>query len=90
MAASALKDVGGYAISRQNNLELHLGCNICWLNYFTLVSLWCGQTVSRALVYGHVITKFSRMGRLLHFLTNGAPLRALRARELPYKENQLG
>ena len=29
--------------------------------------------VSQA-VYGHVITKFSRMGRLLHFLTHGAPL----------------
>ena len=25
-------------------------------------------------VYGHVIAKFSRMGILLHFLTNGAPL----------------
>ena len=25
-------------------------------------------------VYGHVITKFSRTGRLLHFLTHGAPL----------------
>ena len=25
-------------------------------------------------VYGHVITKFSRMGRLLHFLTRCAPL----------------
>ena len=24
-------------------------------------------------MYGHVITKFSRMGRLLHFLTHGAP-----------------
>ena len=24
--------------------------------------------------YGHVITKFSRMGRLPHFLTHGAPL----------------
>ena len=35
-------------------------------------------------VYGHVITKFSRMGRLPHFLTHGAPLRALRARELRY------
>ena len=28
--------------------------------------------------YGHVITKFSRMGRLLHFLTHGTPLRSLR------------
>ena len=25
-------------------------------------------------VYGHVITKFSPMGRLVHFLTHGAPL----------------
>ena len=33
-------------------------------------------------VCGHVITKFSRMGSLPHFFTHGAPLRALRAREL--------
>ena len=33
-------------------------------------------------MYGHVITKFSRMGSLPHFFTHGAPLRALRAREL--------
>ena len=31
-------------------------------------------------VYGHVITKFSRMGSLPHFFTHGAPLRAVRAR----------
>ena len=30
--------------------------------------------------YGHVITKFSQMGRLPHFLTHGAPLRASRTR----------
>ena len=24
---SALQDAGGYAISRQNNLELHVGCH---------------------------------------------------------------
>ena len=41
-----------------------------------------GRTVGRA--YGHVITKFYRRGRLLHFLTDGAPLRPLRARELLY------
>ena len=70
--------------SRQNNLELHLGCHTCWLNCFTLVcQLWCGKTVGQS-VYGHVITKFSRMGSLPHFLTHGAPLRALRARELRY------
>ena len=38
-----------------------------------------GRTVGRA--YSHVITKFSRMVRLLCFLTHGAPLRDLRARE---------
>ena len=30
VAASALQDAGGYAISRQNNLELHLGHHTCW------------------------------------------------------------
>ena len=25
----ALQDLGGYAISCQNNLELHLGCQTC-------------------------------------------------------------
>ena len=33
-------------------------------------------------MYGHVITKFSRMVSLAHYLIHGAPLRALRAREL--------
>ena len=36
-----------------------------------------GRSLGRAggrAVYGHVITKFSRMGWLLHFLTHGAPL----------------
>ena len=36
-------------------------------------------------VYSHMITKFSRMGSLPHFLTHGAPLHALRTRELCYK-----
>ena len=39
-------------------------------------------------VYGHVITKFSRMGRLLHFLTHGAPL-ARFAWELRYNSYNL-
>ena len=38
-----------------------------------------GRSLARS-VYGHVITKFSWMGSLPHFLTHGAPLRALRAR----------
>ena len=78
VVVSASQDAGGYAISLQNNLELHLGCHTCWLSYFTLVCLWCGRTVGRA--YGHVIIKISRMGRPPNFLTHGAPLRALRAR----------
>ena len=32
----------------------------------------------------YVITKFSRMDSLPNFVTHGAPLRALRARELRY------
>ena len=44
LVVSASQDGGGYAISRQINLELHLGCHTCWLSYFTLVWLWCGRT----------------------------------------------
>ena len=73
LVVSGLQDARGYAISRQNNYELHLGCHTCLLSYFTLVCLWCGRTVRQA--YGHVITKFSQRGRhaVLHFLTHGAP-----------------
>ena len=49
-----------------------MGCHTCLLNYFTLVCLLCGRTDRRA--YGHVITKISRMGRLLHFLGHRATL----------------
>ena len=38
-----------------------------------------GRMLGRS-VYGHVITKFSRMGRLLHFLTMVLRWRASRAR----------
>ena len=62
LVVSALQDAGGYTISRQNNLQLQLGCHTCWLSYFTLACLWCGRTVGgRRPVYGHVITKFSGM-----------------------------
>ena len=29
LVVSTLQDAGGYAISLQNNLELHLGCHTC-------------------------------------------------------------
>ena len=35
-----------------------------------------GRSLGRSL-YSHVITKFSQMGNLLHFLTHGAPLARL-------------
>ena len=41
-------------------------------------------------MYGHVITKFPRMGSLPHFFTHGAPLCALRARELRYDDDDAG
>ena len=42
------------------NLELHFGCHTCWLNYFTLVSLWCGQTLGRSVgVRSHDFQIFS-------------------------------
>ena len=39
LVISAFQDAGGYAISCQNNLELHLGCHACLLSFFTLVCL---------------------------------------------------
>ena len=47
------------------------------LPYLLIELFYIGIPVARMdgfSVYGHVITKFSRMGRLLHFLTHGAPL----------------
>ena len=37
----------GFAISRQNNFEMYLGCHTFWLSYFTLVCLWCGRRGGR-------------------------------------------
>ena len=39
LVISVSQDAGGYAIFRQNNLELHLGYHTFWLSYFTLV-MW--------------------------------------------------
>ena len=49
-----------------------------------------GRTVARAggrSVYGHVITNFTRMARLLHFLTHGVPLAGF-AREVRNEDGQ--
>ena len=76
LVVPALQDAGGYAISRQNNLELYLGSHSCWLSYLTLARLWWGRTDGRT--YGHVITKIFRMGRLPNFLRYGATLASAR------------
>ena len=63
-------------ISFQIKPWVSFGSPYLLIEFFTLVCLWCGLTVGRAVgrsAYGHVITKFSRMGRLLHFLSYGAP-----------------
>ena len=76
LVVSALQYAGGYVISRQNNLELYLGCPTCWLSYFTLVCLWCGRSFGRC-----TVTWLPNFLGWIDFLTHGAPLRA---RELHY------
>ena len=71
---SALQDAGGYAISR----KIASSCIWFAIPVDWVILHWCAcagdrRSLGRA-VYGHVITKFSRMGRLLHFLTHGTPL----------------
>ena len=70
-----------------------MGLPYLLIELFTLVCLWCGRTVARSLarsVYGRVITKFSRIGRLPHFLRYGTPPTRgakLRARSSAIKRN---
>ena len=71
---SLVVSVGGYAIPRQNNLELHFGCYTRWLSYFTLVCLWCGRAVGRSVGRSNVRPRDSQMDRLPHFLSYGATL----------------
>ena len=83
LVVSALQDAGGYAISRQNNLELHwLAIPVDWVILFFWYTCGADGRSGGWSVYGHVITKSSRMGSLPHFLTHCAPLRALRALEI--------
>ena len=75
LVVSALHDSGDYAISRQNNLELHLRRHPCWLSYFTLVCLRCGRKVGRC-----TVTWLPNVPKWVHLLgygaspTRGAPL----------------
>ena len=69
------KDAGGYAISRQNNLELYLGCHTCWLSYFTLVCLWCGWTVVQAVGRCMVMWLLNFLGWIDYFIFSPMVLR---------------
>ena len=72
-----LDSLGGYAISRQNNLELHLSWHICWLSYFTSVCLWCGRMVGR--LGRCTVTWLENLLGWVDLLSHGAPHGALRA-----------
>ena len=76
------KSSGGHAISYQIKPWVAFG-----LPYLLIELFYIGMPVVRTdgraggwSVYGHVITKFSRMGSLPHSFSHGAPLRASRAR----------
>ena len=71
LVVCASQDTGGYTISRQNNIELHLGCHTCGLSYLTFECLWCGRTGGRSGVRSRDIARISRMGRLPYFLRYG-------------------
>ena len=67
-----------------------INSNCIWvaISVDSVILLWyaCGadgRTDGPA--YAQAITNFPGMGRLSHFLTHGAPLRTLRARDLRYK-----
>ena len=64
------QDEDGYVISRQNNLDLHLGCHTCSFSYSTMRP--DGRLVGRTVTC--MITKISRNARLPHFLRYGTTL----------------
>ena len=77
LAASALQDAVAMRFPAKSEPRVAFG-----LPYLLIELFKIGIPVVRmdGRAHGHVITKFSRMGRLPHFLTHGAPLLALRAR----------
>ena len=71
-------------LSKQPRVAFGLPYLLIELFYIGIPVVRQGRSGGRS-VYGHAITKFSWMGSLSHFFTHGAPLRAIRARELRYK-----
>ena len=73
------KSPGGHSISFQIKPWVAFRLPYLMVELFYIGILWCGWPLGRSggePVYGHMITKFSRMGSLPHFLTYGAPLLA--------------
>ena len=66
------KSPGGRVISFQIKPWVAFGLPYLLIEFF-YIGMPVVRTVARS-VYGHVITKFSRMGRLPHFLSYGALL----------------
>ena len=69
------KSPGGHALSLQIKPLVAFGLPYLLIELFYIgmpVVRTDGRAVGRS-VYGHVITKFSQMGSLPHFLTHGAP-----------------
>ena len=70
------KSPGGHVISFQIKPWVAFGLPHLLIQLFNIGMpvVWTdGRSLARS-VYGHVITKFSRMGRLPHFFSYGAPL----------------
>ena len=84
LVASSSQDAGSYATSRQNNLDLHLGCHTCRLSYF-----YIGMPVVRTdgLAGGRCrvtwLTNF--LGWVVYHIFLPMVLRCARARELRYQ-----
>ena len=71
------KSPGGHVISFQIKPWVPFGLPYLLIELFYIgipVVRTDGRAVGRS-VYGHVVTKFSRVGRLPHFLSYGAPLK---------------
>ena len=65
------KSPGGHVISFQMKPWVAFGMPYLLIDLF-YIGMPVVRTVGRS-VYGHLITKFSRMGRLPHFVSYGAP-----------------
>ena len=55
-----------------------MGCHTCWLNYFTMVCLWCGRTVGRAVGWCTVTWLPNFLGWVVYHISLTMVLRCAR------------